>query len=111
MSILNDLITPVMVQNCLIDLNDWGGIKMTDAQVRAMLADEDPFVATLVAYYGKDTDAYGLDTQDRDTLFDVVARKLLGRSHWPLNKDDDAASLDDDLRRAVRQGKIEAFAE
>ncbi len=109
MSNLNDLITPVMVENCLIDLNDWAGIKMTHAQVRDMLSDQDPFVATLVAYYSKDTDAHGLDTQDRDTLFDVVAVKLLGRTHWPLNKENDSATLDDDIRRAVRQGKIEAF--
>ena len=111
MSNLNDLITDVMVQNCQIDLNDWGGITMTEAQIRDLLSDQDPFVATLVAYYNKDTDAHGLDTQDRDTLFDIVAIKLLGRTHWPLNRDIDPASLENDLHRAVRQGKIEAFAE
>lgn len=110
MSNLNDLITDVMVRNCQIDLNDWAGITMTEAQVRDLLGDQNPFVATLVAYYSKDTDAHGLDTQDRDTLFDIVAVKLLGRTHWPLNRENDSASLEGDLRRAVRQGKIEAFA-
>lgn len=109
MSNLNDLITDVMVKNCQIDLHDWAGITMTDAQVRDMLSDEDPFVATLLAYYRNDADAHGLDTQDRDTLFDIVARKLLGRNSWPLNKDNDGPALEEDIRRALRQGKIEAF--
>lgn len=109
MSILNDLITDVMVDSCLIDLEDFAGIKMTKVQMRDLLSDQDPFVATLVGYYGKETVASGLDTQDRDELFDIFAKKILGRAGWPMIRDHDRAALSDDIHRAVRQGKIEAF--
>lgn len=110
MSILNDIVTEAMIQNCQTDLNDWGGIKMSPEQIRDMISDQTDFVATLLTYY-KDEDTFGLDTQDRDTLFDIVAIKILGRTHWPLNMENDASSLADDIRRAVLQGHIEAFSE
>ena len=63
MSNLNDLITDIMVKNCQIDLRDWAGITMSDAQVRDLISDEDPFVATLLAYYRNDSDAHGAPPQ------------------------------------------------
>ncbi len=108
------MITDGMVQCCINDLASWGGIRMSQEQGRALIEKDPEIVGFLVAYYAKAeaNDNAGLDTADRDILFDTFAREILGRPGWPMYKDagtENSETFADAIVQAVKDGKIEAF--
>lgn len=108
MALLTDLLTQAMIDNCLVDLEGWGGISVTPAQLQTLIGDQPAFIATLLAFYKDDLVGLGLDTQDRDDLFNIVGKKLTGME-WPRNRDSHGEEFRAALRAAVRHGDIVAF--
>ncbi len=107
-------LTRGMVQLCVNDLSDWGGITMSFDQVKEIVDKEEPLVEYLLKYYVsvEDDTKHGLDTADRDLLFDSFARNIAECSHWPLYRDTPEYSADfvKAVSAARDAGKIEAFS-
>lgn len=70
---------------CINDLKSWAKITPPNRQsLRAIIKDQD-FIDMMNKWYkGRDGSGGGLDTADRDILFDIVANHFAGE-HWPLN--------------------------
>jgi hypothetical protein len=67
-----------LVQEVIIELRDYAGVEMNEAQATAFLK-KHPDTR-------KDVERNGLDTCERECLMDDLARDLVGKS-WPLNLD------------------------
>lgn len=75
------------LQHIRSDLEGWGGVSASDTQIEAILDLVDPLVLEELSdpYYSRPPNhGYGLDTMERDYLFDAVA-EYVGGTHWPLN--------------------------
>ena len=84
------MITEGQLKACAIDLEDWGGIiPLSLDALRAVLEKDGGFVSILRGWHHNATGNSGLgDTQDREELFDVIARHFTGRC-WPRYGDND----------------------
>ena len=100
-------ITDNMIKICSEALSDWGAIEMSPAQIAALIAKDANLEAVLVGFYSGNE--YGLDTQDRDSLFDSFARHVIGEDHWPLNMEKNAKVFEEKIHQAVSDGKIISF--
>jgi len=84
------MLNEVALNACLYDLDDAGITPPTPQAARAILEKDSGFVADLNQYYTKSGN-YGLDTADRDIMFDLIAKHFTSQ-HWPLNMDGEEAS-------------------
>lgn len=93
-------------QSCHYDLRAWADIGLTDEQMLTLLTKEPDLVSLLVEY--GETGGHGLDTNERDMLFNALAMHVLGRPRWPLSMDpaNDHHALEYALSEAMRRGEL-----
>jgi len=89
---LADQLTDGQLDCCRVDLREKAGVLMSRIQVRDMLRGKDQhrFCQMLLRGYPDavvDAD-HGLDTYERDYLFDIFAERIANVSHWPMFMDD-----------------------
>ena len=75
------MLTVEQVQECIDVLNEWTPLRLTDLQVRAVLAIQD------IKHIRNEIEHYGVrDTVIREQLMDMVV-KYLGLPGWPIGLD------------------------
>lgn len=89
------------------------GVVLTTEQLAPMLVGDIGFLETLEEYYSKShgPDVY-MDTQDRDTLGDLVAKHLTN-NHWPMygSPEDFKNRFTAAMNEAVEKKQIISFGE
>ena len=76
---------------CEASLANWAGISAGSLeQLKLVIQDDEGLKECEQWYTGevKEGTHYGMDTADRDVLFDVIAQHFTGQS-WPLNMERD----------------------
>jgi len=97
---------------CITEFKERVAVVMTREQVRDMLRGhaQRRFCRMLLRGYPDATPgaAHGLDTYERDYLFDIFAERIAGVSHWPFNGDtaEYSQTFIDGIRAANKAGKI-----
>lgn len=59
-------------------------ISITEDEMNTILQDSSNSLKSTLDEWGYEEDDCGLDTADRDVLFDAIA-KFMGFTHWPMN--------------------------
>lgn len=89
------------------------GVVLTAEQLAPALAGDTKFLATLNEYYHTENgpDVY-MDTQDRDSLTNLIANHFTG-DHWPMygSSQDFKNNFVAKMNEAVEQGRIVSFGE
>ena len=108
---LADQLTEGQLAGCALELRGKAAVIMTTEQVRNMLRGrkQESFCRRLLRDYPDATGKHGLDTYERDILFDIFAERIAGVDHWPMFIDDEAygESFVEGIRKAFKAGKID----
>lgn len=82
------MIIDAMALACQVDLNSFGGLDVRIEDLKTILeADKDLYAQLEDSYDFKSYNGnHGLDTYDRDYVFDAFA-KFIGGEYWPCNMD------------------------
>lgn len=82
------MIIDAMATACRVDLETFGGIQVNLDDLKTILNQDTALYKQLDESYNFETynGEHGLDTYDRDYVFDAFA-KFIGGDYWPCNMD------------------------
>lgn len=85
----NHMIINAMALACKVDLESFGGVEVKLDDMKIMLENDKELYDMLEDAYefGKYDGSRGLDTYERDYVFDSFAKFIGGEQGWPCNMD------------------------
>lgn len=107
-------LTQGMIERCIREITRKSGVVLSSDQAKSLIETDQELVDALIELYPDrpGNEDGGLDTYERDWLFDNFA-KYVGQDHWPMFGDDPEYQKQfvDAVCQAVKDGKIERFAD
>lgn len=81
-----NVLTDYHIDSCINDLKSWAGITPPNREALRDIIKDQEFIDEMNEWYKGNGEAGGLDTADRDILFNIVSNHFAGED-WPLNMD------------------------